>query len=83
MGTPYYIAPEVLNENYGQKCDLWSDGVVLYEMVTGGWMPFNAHSKKALFDKIKSGKYHKIPDHLNLSDELKDLISKLLVVDPN
>ena len=33
-GTPYYIAPEVLNGYYDEKCDIWSSGCVLYEMIT-------------------------------------------------
>ena len=39
VGSPYYVAPERINGNSGQKCDLWSIGVMVYLMLTGGF-PF-------------------------------------------
>lgn len=78
-GTPYYIAPEVLSGVYGKECDMWSLGVVLYQMSTG-LMPFDGNSQDEVFGKIQSGKF-KFPENMNLSDDLKALIKSMLIVE--
>ena len=56
-GTPYFIAPEVLNSRYGKECDVWSVGVVLYMLLSGRY-PFEAAGRAELFSKIQEGKFH-------------------------
>ncbi len=55
MGTPYYIAPEVLEKKYDEKCDIWSCGVILY-IILCGYPPFNANSDLEIMEKVKIGK---------------------------
>ena len=79
-GTPYYIAPEVLNGVYGKECDTWSTGVVLYQMMTG-LRPFDGNSQEEVFGLIQAGDY-KFPKQPELSEQVKDLITRMLIVDP-
>lgn len=82
IGTTYYIAPEVIDKNYDEKCDVWSLGVILYIMLCGN-PPFYAKVESEVYEKIK-----KIPVTFKggvwslVSDEAKCLIQKMLRKDP-
>lgn len=81
-GTPNYVSPEmVVGKPYGKPADMWSFGVILYIML-GGYPPFQGSDMKSLFKKIKRAdfKFHK-KRWSNVSDEAKDLIRNILVVD--
>jgi calcium-dependent protein kinase len=81
VGSPYYIAPEVLNKSYNEKCDIWSAGVVLYVMLTGNF-PFVGKTSQKLFENIKSGKYKNTGKEWEaISPQAKDLIKKMLELD--
>jgi serine/threonine protein kinase len=82
-GTPGYVAPEVLkNEPYSKSVDMWSLGVILYILLCG-FPPFYHESTAALYKQIKKGQFE-FPDPYwsEISDLAKDLVSKLLTVDP-
>ncbi|XP_057722413.1 uncharacterized protein LOC130936366 [Arachis stenosperma] len=79
VGTPDYIAPEVLlKKGYGMECDWWSLGAIMYEMLVG-YPPFYSDDPMSTCRKIVNWKSHlKFPEEARLSPEAKDLISKLL-----
>lgn len=81
LGTPYYIAPEVLNKKYNEKCDLWSIGVITY-IVLSGMPPFNGNTDQEIMKKVKIGKFSfQDPCWASISDNAKDFISKLFTYD--
>ncbi|KAJ0097590.1 hypothetical protein Patl1_28764 [Pistacia atlantica] len=86
VGTPAYIAPEVLlkQEYDGKIADVWSCGVTLYVMLVGAY-PFEDPEEPRDFRKtiqrILSVQYA-IPDVVQISQECRDLISRIFVADP-
>jgi calcium-dependent protein kinase len=82
VGTPYYIAPEVLKGNYSEKCDAWSLGVMMYILLSGN-PPFDGKHRKEVLENVALGEFtFKNKLWKKVSAEAKNLIQKLLVVDP-
>ncbi|EGR33828.1 protein kinase domain protein [Ichthyophthirius multifiliis] len=78
LGTPYYIAPEVLEKKYDEKCDIWSCGVILY-IILCGYPPFNANNDVAIMEKVKTGIFSFSGNEWNyVSNEAKQLIKQML-----
>mmetsp|Transcript_24256 Transcript_24256/g.46476 ORF Transcript_24256/g.46476 Transcript_24256/m.46476 type:complete len:392 (-) Transcript_24256:187-1362(-) len=79
VGTPYYIAPEVLRKKYDKSCDLWSIGVIAYVMLLG-YPPFNGNNNKEVHDSILRGRC-RFPS-AGLSREARSFVHRLLRKDP-
>jgi len=79
VGTPDYIAPEVFQQKgYGNECDWWSVGVIMFEMLVG-YPPFCAETPSETYRKIINWKQTlKFPDDCHISPEARDLIERLL-----
>ena len=81
VGSPYYIAPEVLNKDYNEKCDTWSVGVILYMFLVGR-PPFNGADNSEIVESVMTKDYDENnPKLLTRSPEVRDLIKHLLVKD--
>ena len=83
LGTPYYVAPEVLQGEYDEKCDIWSIGALTYIMLCGD-PPFKGNSNHEIFNKIlredvkfSSKKWEEI------SDDAKNFVKNCLIKIPD
>jgi calcium-dependent protein kinase len=78
VGTPYYIAPEVLEKDYSNKCDVWSCGVIMYMLLSGS-PPFDGPDDAAILNKVKRGKFTFNNEvWTSISSEAKNLITEML-----
>ena len=81
-GTTNYMAPELIKkERYSFEVDVWSLGITIYRLFVGK-SPFASKNKDEAREKIKIGKYS-FPNDCDISDSAKDLIQKILIVDPS
>ncbi|KAL4446120.1 hypothetical protein ABPG74_021659 [Tetrahymena malaccensis] len=83
IGTPFYVAPEILTKKpYDEKCDVWSLGVIMYILLCG-YPPFWGQTDQEIYEKVKKGKFEFYEeDWADRSSDAKDLISKMLQYDP-
>ncbi|XP_022878058.1 calcium-dependent protein kinase 4 [Olea europaea var. sylvestris] len=83
VGSPYYVAPEVLLKHYGPEADVWTAGVILYILLSGV-PPFWAETQQGIFDAVLKGHIDFDSDPWPLiSDSAKDLIRKMLSMQPS
>lgn len=95
VGTPYYVAPEVIKLNFNESCDMWSFGVVMFVMLFG-YPPFYANPDRygkntdakifeliqaGLDPVVKKGFGPHFPEAFKSSDSARDLMSRLMTLD--
>lgn len=83
VGTPYYVAPEVLRKQYTKSCDMWSIGVITYILLCG-YPPFYGDSDTQIFECVKAGRFDfPSPEWDTISDSAKDFVCCLLRLNPS
>ena len=80
VGSPYYVAPEVLvqNPHYNSKCDIWSIGIITYILLCG-FPPFDGNNDYEILQAISNDKLEfPTPEWDNISKDAKDFVTMLL-----
>lgn len=83
VGSLYHLSPEQINGTVysGEKIDIWSAGIILYSFLTSH-LPFCSGDIAEMFEDIKAARYT-YPNDVTVSDEAKDLVSRMIQVDPD
>ena len=82
VGSPYYMAPEVLQKNYTEKCDIWACGVILYILLSAR-PPFGGEDDEEIIESVQSGRIDlSSPPFNKATKSCLDLLKKLLTIDP-
>ncbi|KAJ6825289.1 calcium-dependent protein kinase 10-like isoform X1 [Iris pallida] len=82
VGSPYYVAPEVLKKRYGPEADVWSAGVIIYILLSGV-PPFWAENEQGIFEEVLNGTLDFDSEPWpSISASAKDLVRRMLVRDP-
>lgn len=83
VGSPFYIAPEVLTGGYNQAADVWSAGVILYILLSG-MPPFWGNTKSRIFDAVRAADL-RFPSNPwdNISESAKRLVRGMLSTNPS
>jgi len=81
-GTPYYVAPEVMEGKYSNHCDVWSLGVIMYVLLSG-YPPFAGDSDAEILRAVKKGAFNFASDEWRgVSKEARELIVNMLKLNP-
>eukprot|EP00392_Amoebophrya_sp_AT5.2_P003607 g3612.t1 len=78
LGTPFYVAPEILLGSYDERCDVWSCGVIMYIMLSGA-PPFYGDNDAEVLEVVRKAEYSFPPEEWRtVSDGAKELIGRML-----
>ena len=82
QNLPYYVAPEVIERNFNEKCDIWSLGIIMFRLFYG-YVPFKGNSFEEVINNVKNSpiEYDKEDENNNisLSENGEDILSNMIV----